>query len=558
MDQRRNSMIMIVTILLVAFFYHFFYNRSDKEKEIIGEVEDQKIYYNDLLNFADKQEIELTENNKEHLLDNLITQKVLLKYAEISGIQDKEIKPQYEKEKEFLRKRLIIDRFYDLQSFTYTNISNKEVKQYFKTNLFYKIRAMNFEKKDGLTHNIAQSAYNKLLEGEPFGEVYLEYFPEEDRKNPGFVGVMDLEDMGEELKAVLDALKKPGEFSKPIETKDFISIYYKDDYPKYSEAKSYIFKKLYLKKKEAVKEQQYQKILNSITINYYLINQLYERNFALDAQIKYESLAISNLTNTKMTPSDFLKKIEEYYGISDLKIYAESEIQEFVKGLFIQDVVLDYAKLINFENNIYYQKELRKELRNLEEKMTEEALKLIVTRLIGDVDPSIGEIQEEYYNSSDIYRKSVLFKIQEILVRKKETAQKVLDLAKKGTDFDTLVETYSEDESKNYNNGKTGYLDEYDLKDEYKKFLKYQSNDIMELRETRDMNYVITKIIDRQNGAMKSLDLVRNEIISRIIYKKIKVKVDEIIDKYDLYVKKYPQRMVHKKARKVRLLKGFK
>lgn len=557
MNQRRNSMMMIVTILLVAFFYHFFSTGLSKEKEIIAEVEDEKIYYNDLIHFADKEDVILTEKNKEFLLDNLIAQKVLLKYSEISGIQKKEILPFYEKEKEFVKRRLIIDRFFELQSFNNTSVKNKEVKRYYKNNILYKIRVMNFEKKDQFTMELAQSAHKRLSEGDYFNEVYRYFFPDDEDKEPGLVGVTDLEDMSDALKNVISSLKRKGEFSSPIETKDFISIYYRDAYPTYSESKEYIFKKLYEKKKNEVKQAQYDAIVNSITINYYLIKQLIESKFILDSNKKYESLAVSNLTDTQMTAADFVKKVKEDYNIADINIYTEAEIQEFVKGLFLQDVVYDYAIKINFDKSASFARELNIEYRILEEKMTEESLKLIVERLIGNVEPTIGEIQEEYYQSSDSYRRSVLFKIQEIIIKRKETALKVLELAKKGHDFDELVQVYSEDESKNYNNGKTGYLNEYDLKEDYKKMINCQPNDIMDLRETLDSKYIVTKIIDRQNGAMKNLDLVRNEIISRIIYKKVSVKVEEIIDKYDLYVKKYPQRLIAKKVRKVRLLKGF-
>lgn len=557
MNQRRNSMMMIVTILLVAFFYHFFNTGLSKEKEIIAEVEDEKIYFNDLVHFADKEDVVLTEKNRGFLLDNLIAQKVLLKYSEISGIQKNEIMPYYEKEKEFVKRRLIIDRFFELQSFNNTTVRNKEVKRYYKNNILYKIRVMNFEKKDQFTMELAQSAHKRLSEGDYFNEVYHFFFPDDEDKEPGLVGVTDLEDMSDALKNVISSLKRKGEFSSPIETKDFISIYYRDAYPTYSESKEYIFKKLYNKKKNEVKQAQYDAIMNSITINYYLIKQLIESKFILDSNKKYESLAVSNLTDTQMTAADFVNKVKEDYNIADITIYPEAEIQEFVKGLFLQDVVYDYALKINFDKSAGFVRELNIEYRILEEKMTEESLRLIVERLIGNVEPTIGEIQEEYYQSSDSYRRSVLFKIQEIVVKRKETALKVLELAKKGYDFDELVQVYSEDESKNYNNGKTGYLNEYDLKDDYKKMINYQPNDIMDLRETLDSKYIVTKIIDRQNGAMKNLALVRNEIISRIIYKKVAVKVEEIIDKYDLFVKKYPQRLIAKKVRKVRLLKGF-
>lgn len=550
-------MMMIVTILLVAFFYHFFNTGLSKEKEIIAEVEDEKIYFNDLVHFADKEDVVLTEKNRGFLLDNLIAQKVLLKYSEISGIQKNEIMPYYEKEKEFVKRRLIIDRFFELQSFNNTTVRNKEVKRYYKNNILYKIRVMNFEKKDQFTMELAQSAHKRLSEGDYFNEVYHFFFPDDEDKEPGLVGVTDLEDMSDALKNVISSLKRKGEFSSPIETKDFISIYYRDAYPTYSESKEYIFKKLYNKKKNEVKQAQYDAIMNSITINYYLIKQLIESKFILDSNKKYESLAVSNLTDTQMTAADFVNKVKEDYNIADITIYPEAEIQEFVKGLFLQDVVYDYALKINFDKSAGFVRELNIEYRILEEKMTEESLRLIVERLIGNVEPTIGEIQEEYYQSSDSYRRSVLFKIQEIVVKRKETALKVLELAKKGYDFDELVQVYSEDESKNYNNGKTGYLNEYDLKDDYKKMINYQPNDIMDLRETLDSKYIVTKIIDRQNGAMKNLALVRNEIISRIIYKKVAVKVEEIIDKYDLFVKKYPQRLIAKKVRKVRLLKGF-
>ena len=131
-------------------------------------------------------------------------------------------------------------------------------------------------------------------------------------------------------------------------------------------------------------------------------------------------------------------------------------------------------------------------------------------------EPTISEIQREYYDNQDLYRKSSLFKLQEIYIKKKNIAEEVLEKAKKGYNFDSLVMSYSEDEDKYYSKGKTPYYNANDLGREYRFFEKYKKGDIMHLREDLYGNYIVTKILDIQSGALPDLNSSRNEVIKRI------------------------------------------
>ncbi|HOD53019.1 MAG TPA: peptidylprolyl isomerase [Candidatus Cloacimonadota bacterium] len=558
MTQKKNSVIMIVTILLVAFFYHFFNYKYPKEKQIVGIVNDQQLFYSDFETFADKMDIEINENTRNFILDNLIAQKVILEFAEISGIREKELQPVFDKQKEVITLNLIAERFFDYQTYQYIKVSNRELKEYYRNHLFYKIRAMNFPKNQSSAYDNAMSALRRLNEGEYFVDVYSDVFPDDTGKNPGLVGLTDLEDATDSLKYQIQKLKNAGDFSGIAESKNYYSIYYRDKTPSFSESKDYIYKKLYYLKKENERESLYRKINDSITLNYYAINKMLSDSLSSYNGVFKDYLAVSTFNNQKLEIPVFLEKIKQDYGVYNIFSYNEKEVQQFVHSIILQQVVLDYADKVKFKENPFFKKELSRKLKQMEEKMAEETISYIISQYLKIEDPSINEIQDEYRRNNELYRKPSLFKVQEIYLKRKSQADKVLEMAKKGYDFNQLVQTYSVNEEKEWNFGKTPYLDSNDLGREYRLFEKYKKGDVMELREDLEGHYIVTKILDVQAGALPDMNNARNEVISRINSRKISEKLEDICNEYSIHTRKYYENLIPRKKMKTRKLPGFK
>jgi len=131
-------------------------------------------------------------------------------------------------------------------------------------------------------------------------------------------------------------------------------------------------------------------------------------------------------------------------------------------------------------------------------------------------------------------------------------------MAKKGYDFNQLVQTYSVNEEKEWNFGKTPYLDSNDLGREYRLFEKYKKGDVMELREDLEGHYIVTKILDVQAGALPDMNNARNEVISRINSRKISEKLEDICNEYSIHTRKYYENLIPRKKMKTRKLPGFK
>lgn len=558
MNQRRNSFIMIVTILLVAFFYHFFKDKYQYDNQMVAEIEGQKLYYSDLEEFARKQDLELNEKTRNNLLNDMLAQKIILVYAQKSGILKRELQKDIDSHKKVVEINLIAERFFDLQTLEYVTIMPKEMKKYYKSHIFYTIRAMNFEKKANMSLKRAQTALSRLKEGELFVDIYKDIFPEDDSHKPGLVGVTDLEEATDDLKREIIKLKKKGDFSEIVESKTHYSIYYRDANPSYSEAKDYIYKKLYYQKKEKTKNDLLDKLTNSITLNYYEINKMMSDTTGAYAFYSNNDLAISNLYKQKLTVKDFLKRAKEDYKIENIYKYNEKEVQKLVHSILLQDVILEYAKDLKFQNNPIFKKELSKKMAELDEQIALHTIAYVLENYIKIEEPSIADMQKEFFDNQEYYRKPSLFKIQEIYVKKRSTAEEVLALARENSNFDDLVQKYSIDDDKNYDNGRTAYLDANDLGKEYKLFEKYKKNDIMDIREDLQGDYIITKIIDVQAGALLGFNDSKMDVYKRLYSDRLNAKLEDICNEYSIHVRKYYENLKLPQKQRVRKLTGFK
>jgi len=548
---------MIVTILLVAFFYHYFNYKYPKENKIVAIVEDQKLYYSDFEDFAKKQDIEINENTRNLILDDMVAQKVILIYAEKSGIMRRELEKDINKQKEMIKLNLIAERFFDVQTLEFVVVSNKELKKYYRNHIFYAIRAMNFEKKSDSAQREAISVLQRLKTGELFKELQSEIFSNGDSKYIDQIVITDLEDATDELKKEIIKLKKQGDYSGIVESKNYYSLYYRDATPSFTQAKDYIYKKLYYTKKEKIRTDLVNKLTNSITVNYYEISKMMADTTDSYAFYRNENLAVSNMYKQKLTIADFLKKAKDDYGIENIHFYKEKEVQELVKTIMLQKVILKYAEQLKFFNNPIFKKELSKKMVDLDVIIAEQTIAYMLENYLKIDEPTISEIQREYYDNQDLYRKSSLFKLQEIYIKKKNIAEEVLEKAKKGYNFDSLVMSYSEDEDKYYSKGKTPYYNANDLGREYRFFEKYKKGDIMHLREDLYGNYIVTKILDIQSGALPDLNSSRNEVIKRIYSRRINAKLEDICNDYSIHTRKYYENLVPEKKSRTRKLAGF-
>lgn len=550
MNQKINSMIMIVTILLAAFCYHYFKYKYPKQNNIVAIVENEKIKYNDFVEFAKKQDLELNAHNRNYLLDIMVTQKVILIYAEKSGIIKEKLEPEFKKEVEYLKKKVILDKYFDFESTQAARVSTREMKNYYDTHILYKIRAINYEKQYKNSRTNINLAYQKLDEKEEFVDVYHQLFPNEKNTKYGMVGVTDIEDMAPELKKNLSKLKKDGDYTPILETELFYSIYYRDSYPTFSECKEYIQKKVKSVKKQEYEDMLLKKISDSITFDYYTIRQMREDSLFVNSKINDATLAISNLTDSKLYRAEFLQRLSDLYLVNELSKLSEKQVLEYINAIFIQKVIYDYAIKNNFEENPLFKKQLTVELKQMEERHSGIIIKYMLDNVLTVEQPTEQEINEEYYTQSGKYRKSDLFKLQEIYVSKKETATKVQKLTESGMDFDTLVKTYSESSDAKITLGKTAYLNESDLGLEYKTFYKYKTNDITPMRQDLTGKYIVTKIVYRQAGAIPPIGAMRNEIVSRLVYERINSKLEELTDEYQIYTRKFYDRLVPAKPAK--------
>ncbi|AIS53424.1 foldase protein PrsA [Thermoanaerobacter kivui] len=193
--------------------------------QVKAQIESSPQYTKDIWN-QDYQGKKFLEVVKENVLENLITQKLLLQEARKRNItvSDKEINSEYEKEKEVnkdvtkedVKNYLLITKLFD----EYTKdvkVTPEEVKKYYDDNKsqFEVVKASHILVNDEKT---ADEIYNRLMRGEDFASLAKEYSIDTATKDSGGdLGEFPRGVMVSEFDQVVFSLKK-GEISKPVKT----------------------------------------------------------------------------------------------------------------------------------------------------------------------------------------------------------------------------------------------------------------------------------------------------------------------------------------------------
>lgn len=545
MNQRRNKFIMFFSLFLVAFFYHYFKIRYPEQSAIVASIDKTKISYRQLKDFASLSGLKLTKENRMFLLDQLISRKIIYRHAVESGIKEKELDKVFKKEKESVRKKLILDNFFTSMAKNEVRVKNRDIKEYYKNHRLFQLRMIYFPKNDPFSGNKIDQVYSSLNKGDDFKKVYHQFFPGKNDKKAGLIGIIDVYDIPVKLRSDILALKNTGDFTKPLDTGEHFAIYYLEKYPSMGQAKDLLVRKTREEKLKIHQERLQKEIKTSIKTNDQVFYSLIQKSSdSITRPDLFKIVGISSLTGTKLTFGDFLADFSEQYQDSLEAEPTPLKMRNYLDKILLHKVILDYAKIKDFDQNKEFLKILNNEYSSLESRQDQETIDFVINRFNSEEKKKITEkeIVAAYEKHKGLNRKPNQIQLQQIIFKDRKKAEKVFTEINKNDDFQALVEKYSQDRYVHKYKGLTAYQSSEKLSEYYPDILKYQKGDILPLREEGGL-YILEKIVDVQKGAEESLDQVYDELENYVLAEHLKVWVDSLINKYHVKVRKYPRKL---------------
>ncbi|MGI6141838.1 MAG: peptidylprolyl isomerase, partial [Caldicoprobacterales bacterium] len=175
---------------------------------------------------------------------------------------------------------------------------------------------------------------------------------------------------------------------------------------------------------------------------------------------------------------------------------------------------------------------------------TEPASRLVKHILIKIADEDTQAIsslrQENKAEEADALREEKLEVIR-------DNAQKVLDKAKSGEDFEGLIDQYGEDPGMELEDYKDGYFmlrDEGMMEEFVEASFQLQEGEISDLVAT-DYGYHIIKVYEAKEDKIASLEDVKEDIRTELLNRKKSDKINELIKQWleEAEVKKFENRL---------------
>ncbi|HHU50124.1 MAG TPA: peptidylprolyl isomerase [Clostridiales bacterium] len=235
------------------------------------------------------------------------------------------------------------------------------------------------------------------------------------------------------------------------------------------------------------------------------------------------------------TEEEYLELLGKYIAIQDY-------FSELTADLQIEDEEIDeyYQEELEFQKN---SPSLAAQYSKVEI-VTEPASRLVKHILIKIADEDTQAIsslrQENKAEEADALREEKLEVIR-------DNAQKVLDKAKSGEDFEGLIDQYGEDPGMELEDYKDGYFmlrDEGMMEEFVEASFQLQEGEISDLVAT-DYGYHIIKVYEAKEDKIASLEDVKEDIRTELLNRKKSDKINELIKQWleEAEVKKFENRL---------------
>lgn len=442
---RSCNSIILINSLSILLLTQACQNNNNLKIAIIGE---DIIYQSDFIERYEDYIIQtgIKDNilSRKEVINSMITEILLKNYDDKKAILEN---PEYQKELKWIKNQTVLGFLKDREIYAKINVTDEELRNAFlRANQKVAARHL-FAKSEEEINNIAEL----LNIGVDFNTLAKQTFSDSTLKNNGgYLGYFSWGDMEPEFEDKVFSMEV-GEISEPVKTKNGYSIIKLEDrvsHPlltenEFQQKKSKLSQVLRIRKKRPAEKEYVNKVVqfDEITFNDKSINKIWESIelringekeipiiFSDNSAVKYKEIVYSE--------NEIEKRINRIPEFHFRKINSKQNLETVIKGIVLQDRLLEIANDKNYDKNELVEKTFQKSSTNL-------FMKYKISEIIENYNIQDSIVYEYYSSHPDFFSTHDQINVQEILVDNLELANSIVKKLKGGENFGKLAKEYS-------------------------------------------------------------------------------------------------------------------
>lgn len=446
---KKSTKIILVVIVLVCAALIIINNFIISDKEVIlAKVNGEPITSADIDRLAQEYGIELTDEDRRLVLQDLINEKILKIYAEEeSAFDNPEYIEEFEWQKNEVKKSLLANIFIQEKLTKAGALTDEDYENYLAENPQIKIKTIFVPIEDSDSAKAKQQieeAYAQLEQGEEFEKVVKKFTPDEYLPSSEEPELIDQKTVDELIGT--NILELPiASYTSPISTPYGYYIFKRYPDPTLEEVKEKLGHKL-----EGQKQGTYvNDYIDSLIANITVYDNTLQQAISSDSPEKYADEIVATLNDYTLTYDTIHKYLLQIYPVDRLAEIDMKNLNNMVQQLALQEFLYRYA----IEAGVDTLPSFLTQWEAQEEELNKNWENFVVNRIyydkiLPDIEPTNEEIEEYYSNHKEEFKEGgkikplARVKDQIVLRLRNEKFVRWVDNAK--NKYDITVEIYDE------------------------------------------------------------------------------------------------------------------
>ena len=504
----------LVAVIIASVFINTSCSKSNEK--IIAEVGDYEITAKEFekryLDYIVASGVEDEIRVRKAILNNMINEVLLKHYDDNEEVYNNK---EYAKEKEWNYKQALLGFLKDREVYGNIKVTDREIREAFvKMNQTLTARHLYAKTKEE-----ADQLHQLLQTGSSFETLAKQVFTDSTLgNNGGYLGSFTWGEMDptfEDTAYTLDI----GEISKPVRTRtgfSIIKLESKQYNPilteyQYQQKKQHILTTIKIRKKKPSESEFIDSIFdkNKLKINNEAVKDIFtlltRAGFDPEADKNFDNKLVATYEDEEYYTDDILTKIDSIPEYHRKNITSEDAVKVVIEGAITQDKLLEAAEEKGYDNSEIMLDTYETLLNNLylKYKMDDVAQNSTVE----------DSVLKKYYNDNiDFFSTHDEVNIQEIIVKDKNQASKLMQKIKNGEDFGQLAVQYSLREWSAKNRGEIGFAPLSKFGILKSTFWNASVGELIGPREI-DGYYCLFKVLGKKESKPIEFDSIRSEVL---------------------------------------------